>query len=126
MMIVSGIIAVVGIMLAWYFHLANRALTDRLAVKFSGLTRAIENQWYYDATMTKVFRDGLWNFGHFAHVVDVSVLHRIALIIGFIPKAMAYAVRPFQRGLLQGYGLSMVAGMAIIVLLIAMKLMRGE
>ena len=35
-----------------------------------------------------------------------------------IPRGLAYVLRVLQSGMLQGYGLSMVTGVAIIVLFV--------
>jgi len=125
MLVLSSVLAAVGVAAAWYLHAANRGLADRLAARLQGLKRAAENQWYVDAAYTHVFRDGLRTLARIAWAIDEHLINGVALAIGYVPRVFGYAIRPFQRGGLQGYGLGMVGGIALIVLAVVVALMRN-
>ncbi len=118
--IISSIIAIVGIVLAWYFHLANRPLTDKIAKQFGSVVEVLYNKYYvdeiYDATIVKPLRFAGYAFQFF----DEWVINNIVFTIGFVPKLAGWSVKPMQSGKLQGYGLGMVLGVAIAALLVFM------
>ncbi len=120
MMIISSIIAIAGIAMAWYFHLANRPLTDKIAKQFGVVVEVLYNKYYvdeiYDATIVKPLRFAGYAFEFF----DEWVINNIVFTIGFVPKLAGWSVKPMQSGKLQGYGLGMVLGVAIAALLVFM------
>ena len=40
------------------------------------------------------------------------------LLVGYAPRFFGLAIRPAQRGVLQGYGLGMAAGVVVVIVLI--------
>src|SRR5207244_1990025 len=76
LMVVSGVVALVGIGIAVFFFLTNRRASDAVARRFSSLHRVLTNKYYvdeiYDATVEQPIRivseEGLWK------VVDVRVI----------------------------------------------------
>ncbi len=117
---ISSIIAIAGIAMAWFFHLKNRELTDRLAKKYSGIVEVLYNKYYvdelYDLTIVKPLR----GFGHAFYVFDQFVINGLVMTVGYIPRLAGWSVRPTQHGKMQGYGLGMVLGVAIAALLVFM------
>lgn len=120
MMVVSSIIALLGIAMAWYFHLANRPLTDKIAAKYSAVVEVLYNKYYvdefYDITIVKPLR----GFGHAFFIFDQFVINGLVMTVGYLPRLVGWSVRPMQSGKMQGYGLGMVLGVAIAALLVFM------
>ena len=50
------------------------------------------------------------------------MIEPLVSLFGFIPRLAGTVARPFQAGALQGYGLSMVAGAAILLIIVVWKL----
>src|SRR5262249_54204082 len=48
LMVVSSLVAVAGIAIAFYFFLRNRRAADRLAEQFGGVQRVLLNKYYVD------------------------------------------------------------------------------
>jgi len=90
-----------------------------VARRFSGVVKVLANKYYvdeiYDAGIVKPLRAVAWIFSY----VDRLLVHGIVELVGFVPKLVGRtAIQPSQMGKLQGYGLGMLAGMAILVLVV--------
>ncbi len=115
---VSSFIALLGIALAGYFHWLNRPLTDQIAKRFSGVVEVLYNKYYvdelYDLTIVKPLR----RLGHGFYLFDQFVINGLVMTVGYLPRLVGWSVRPTQSGQIQGYGLGMVMGMALVALLV--------
>lgn len=120
MMFVSSIIALLGIAMAWYFHLANRPLTDKIATKYSAVVEVLYNKYYVDEIYDLVIVMPLRGLGHFFQFIDTWVINLSVITVGSLPRLAGWAVKPTQSGKMQGYGLGMVLGVAIAALLVFM------
>ena len=116
-----------GILLAWYFHLANRSAAERMknALLANGLTRwlptAMENKWYVDELYHATVRAPLWILGHCLNLFDRYVVD-LFLVDGIakLPRALARTFQPLQNGILQSYAVSMVGGVALVAVLVVL------
>jgi len=115
MMIISGIIAVIGISLAAYFHWINRHATEILAANLKGLVAFLYNKWYFDEIYNALIIKPLWVLGHIFFVIDRFVVDGAVFVVGFLPQLAGYSLKPTQRGLLQRYAVGMVAGVAAVI-----------
>ena len=116
-----------GILLAWYFHLANRSAAERMknALLANGLTRwlptAMENKWYVDELYHATVRAPLWILGHFLNLFDRYVVDMFLVDgIAKLPRALARTFQPLQNGILQSYAVSMVGGVALVAVLVVL------
>ncbi len=125
---VASITTIVGIVIAWYFHLANRKAADSLRATLLGnpLTRwlptAMENKWYldefYDATIVKPL---WWVFGHGFALFDKYLVDGLAVDgTGKAPRKVAKIFQPLTNGVLQSYALSMAGGVGLVALLVVL------
>ncbi|MEZ6190549.1 MAG: NADH-quinone oxidoreductase subunit L [Phycisphaerales bacterium] len=118
MMFVSSIIALVGIALAAYFHWLNRPLTDKIATKFAAVVEVLYNKYYVDEFYDMVIVKPLRGFGHLFYLFDQFIINGLVMTVGHIPRLAGWVVRPTQSGKMQGYGLGMVLGVAVVALLV--------
>ena len=122
---VAGSIGLLGIGLAWYFHLARRSAADSLkrALKSSFVTAwlptAMENKWYVDELYHATIRAPLWLVGHVLNLFDRYVLD-MGLVDGIarIPRILGRGFQPLANGVLQSYAVSMAGGVALIAILV--------
>ncbi|MCC5830434.1 MAG: NADH-quinone oxidoreductase subunit L [Phycisphaeraceae bacterium] len=116
--IASGIIATLGILTAAYFHWLNRQAGQNLADRLAGPIRVLENKYWvdeiYDLAIVKPLRLLGWIF----QLVDTLLVGGLVKLFGWLPRLLGQLARPSQSGVLHGYGLSMLAGVALLVLLI--------
>ena len=122
---VASTVGIAGILIAWYFHRANRKAADRLksALLSNGATRwlpvAMENKWYVDELYHLAIRAPLWMGGHILNFADRYFLDAgIVDGIARIPRALGRGFQPLANGVLQSYAVSMIGGVALVALLV--------
>ncbi len=117
LMIVSSLIALLGIGLAWFLWIRNLALVDRIARSFPGLHTLLLNKYYvdevYDAAIVQPIRvisqEGLWK-GFDVKVVDGAVNGTGAIVNGW-----AWMLRRTQTGSVRAYAGSLFMGVVLIL-----------
>jgi NADH-quinone oxidoreductase subunit L len=116
MMVVSVVIALIGIGIAYLFYVKNPALPKLIAERWKGLYKLVFNKYYVDELYEILFikslkglGTGLWK-GFDEFVIDGSI-NGIAYLIGLLSGAM----RRLQTGLVQNYAFSMIIGGIVLV-----------
>ncbi len=116
MMVISVVIALIGIGIAYLFYVKNPALPKRMAERWKGLYTLVFNKYYVDELYEILFikslkglGTGLWK-GFDEFVIDGSI-NGIAYLIGLLSGAM----RKLQTGLVQNYAFSMIIGGFVLV-----------
>ena len=125
MILLSSILAVVGIALAGYFYWLNRELTGRLATSFAPIVRVLRNKYYVDEFYHAVFVLPLRRMGGMFYVVDAMIINNLVRLVAWAPSMVGRGLRPVQSGRMQGYGLAMVTGVAVFALLILIAAAKG-
>ncbi len=115
---ISGLIAIVGIVAAAYFHWLNRAAADAFAQKYAGAVRVLANKYYVDEFYDRVIVQPLYMLGQVLYQADRMIIDGLVATVGFVPRALGLSIQPAQRGVLQGYGLGMAVGTAVILLVV--------
>jgi len=114
----SALIAVGGIGMAAWFHWLNRSAADAVAAAHPRLVRLFAGKYHvdelYEAGVVRPLRSLGWIF----FVIDRMVIETLVTAVGFVPRWLGLAARPAHHGRLQGYGLGMAAGVAVLALLI--------
>jgi len=115
MMVVSVIIAFIGIGIAYLFYVKNPALPRLLAEKQKGLYTLIFNKYYIDELYEILFINslkrlgtGLWR-GFDDFIIDGTV-NGIAYLVGWLSSVM----RRVQTGLVQNYAFAIIIGGVIL------------
>jgi NADH-quinone oxidoreductase subunit L len=116
MMMVSVVIALIGIGVAYLFYVKNPALPKRVAEKWKGLYKLVFNKYYVDELYEILFINSLKNLGTglwrgFDEFVIDGTVNGIAYFIGFLSGMM----RKIQTGLVQSYAFSMIIGGIVLV-----------
>ena len=117
LMIVSSVIAFLGIGLAAFIWLKRRDIADAMAHRYAGVHRLLLNKYYvdeaYDATVVQPIRigsqEGLWR-GLDVQVVDGAVNGTGALV-----AAGSSVLRRLQTGSVRTYAGSMFIGVVVIL-----------
>jgi NADH:ubiquinone oxidoreductase subunit 5 (subunit L)/multisubunit Na+/H+ antiporter MnhA subunit len=118
MFVVSGVIALAGVGLAYHFHLRDRAALGRLSARLPQLVRVLEAKYWVDEIYDRLFVKPLWLLARIAEVFDM-IVNALVFVVAYVPKVGAYGVSlATQRGLVQGYAVVMLIGVAVILLLV--------
>ena len=118
-MLVSGLIAALGILLAYQLHLKDRRQGDQLPERFPRLSRLLEAKYWVDEIYQDAIVEPLRTLGRAFFIIDQIVVDGVVWMAGFIPQASGFVLKlTTQRGYLQGYAASMLFGVAVILLVI--------
>ncbi len=139
MILVSGLGAIFGVFVAAYFHgpkgwqglfvggrtEAGKCRMDAVAKRMGPIPRMAENKWYVDEFYAMVLVTPLRVIAHVFHWIDKLLLDGLVNLVGFLPRVFAWIIRPSQSGVLQGYAVSMVGGLAILLFVVLVVVMRA-
>jgi NADH-quinone oxidoreductase subunit L len=117
LMLVSSLVAVAGIGIAFYFFLKNRLAADRMAERFAGLRTLLLNKYYvdeiYDAVVVQPIRivseSVLWK------VIDVRVIDGAVNGVAETVGVCAEFMRRVQTGSVRTYAASVFLGVVLIL-----------
>jgi NADH-quinone oxidoreductase subunit L len=115
MMVVSLMIALIGISIAYLFYVKNPALPNLAADRWKRLYKLVYNKYYVDELYETLFIKSLKNLGTglwrgFDDFVIDGTINGMAYLIGVLSGAM----RKIQTGLVQNYAFSMIVGGVVI------------
>ncbi len=117
LMVVSSIVAIVGIGLAAFIWLKRREIADRVAATFPRVYRTLLNKYYvdeiYDATIVQpvriVSQEGLWR-GIDVNIIDGAVNGTASIVDG-----SSSLLRRLQSGSVRAYAGSLFIGVVLIL-----------
>jgi NADH-quinone oxidoreductase subunit L len=118
LMLASGTLVILALGFAYLCFVIWPGLPRLLSDLWPGAYRLLFNKYYvdevYDAGIVQPLRRG----GRLCFGIDEYVVDGLIWLVTAIPRVFAYALRALQGGAMQGYGLTMAAGLALIVLLV--------
>jgi NADH-quinone oxidoreductase subunit L len=115
MMVGSGVLALLGIAAASYYHLFNREALGRLSRQFGSITHVLEAKYYVDEIYETLFIKPYRSLATLTQILDY-VVDGIVFIVGLVPQAGGALLRyTTQRGYLQGYAITVLLGLAVIL-----------
>jgi NADH-quinone oxidoreductase subunit L len=114
--IASSIIALIGIVIAFYFYVVNRPAAAAVGLKLAPVVKFLYNKWYIDEIYGIFILKPLWILAHILAGIDRFVIDGLVFIVSFIPSIIGYSLKPTQRGVLQRYAVGMIAGLAAVIL----------
>ena len=141
LMVVSLIIAVIGIAAAYKVYVVSPEISEHLAENWAGAHRTLSNKYYvdelYNATVvagTFELGQDLWTFDRrvvdgavngtgwvtvisawFSGLTDRTVVDGLVNLVGRICEEGSYGFRKLQTGLVQNYALLMLLGVFAFV-----------
>jgi NADH-quinone oxidoreductase subunit L len=116
-LIIGGCASLIGIALAYVLHLQNRAKADQLAGAMRPAARALDAKFWVDEIYQALIVEPLRAIGRLLWAIDRFVVDGIVFLVGFFPQLSGFGLKlSTQRGYLQGYALSMLLGLAVILL----------
>jgi NADH-quinone oxidoreductase subunit L len=118
-MAISALIAISGIWLAYQMHLKDRARAEWLAADVPEITNILEHKYWVDEIYQAAIVEPLRQLGRIFFLIDKFIIDGIIWLISFIPQLSGFALKlTTQRGYLQGYAVTMLFGIAVILILV--------
>jgi len=115
MMYLSSLIAIGGIIAAYYFYVARPWLPGGVLAAFPKAHRVLYHKYYVDEMYDRVIVVPLRRLGSICFSLDEYFIDGIVWLVTVVPRAFGFVGRSLQGGALQGYGVSMITGLAIIM-----------
>jgi NADH-quinone oxidoreductase subunit L len=121
LMILSGFISLAGIYSAYVIHLKDRAKAEWLAKDFPEVVNILEHKYWVDEIYQAAVVEPLRAFGQVFFWMDKFIVDGIVWLIGFIPQLTGLVLKiTTQRGYLQGYAVTMLLFITVILLYVFM------
>jgi NADH-quinone oxidoreductase subunit L len=115
--IVSSVVAVGGIALAYVLYVALPELPGALRAASGRMFTLLHNKYFvdegYDAAVVRPLRTS----GEFLYGVDRFFIDGLVWLVTAVPRLLGFTLRGLQHGSLQGYGVTMAGGLAILLFL---------
>jgi NADH-quinone oxidoreductase subunit L len=111
-LIAGGIIAILGIGLAWVLYLQRRGITLHLRDRYRGLHDFLSHKWYFDELYDAMFVRPVAGFGTFGRRVIESDFVQGFIVggaVGVVRAGSSFA-RQIQTGYVRSYALVLVIG----------------
>jgi len=118
LMILSGALSIIGIFTAYVLYVKQTWIPELLGASVPRTYQALWNKYYVDEAYEDVVVEPARRTGRICVGLDDYFVDSLIWLVTAIPRGVAFLLRTLQSGMLQGYGLSMVAGIAIIVVLV--------
>jgi NADH-quinone oxidoreductase subunit L len=116
LMIVSVLVALAGIGLAWLFYVRNPALPERLGASLKGLYRTLLNKWYVDEAYDYAIVRPLHGVSQFLwRIWDTWVIDGFVNLVGATVSGTGALLRLFQTGYVGTYAFWLVIGVLVIL-----------
>jgi len=136
---ISAGFGVIGILLAALLHgpkgwqglfvggrtNAAECRMDPIARMCGPIPKMAENKWYVDEIYAYILVTPLRIISHIFHWIDKLLIDGLVNLFGFLPRLLAWILKPSQSGVLQGYAVSMAGGVTILLLVVFVIILQG-
>ena len=115
-LVISAILAAGGIGLAYYMYVLKPAVPKALVKRYEWLYTLLQNKYYVDQAYMEVIVKPLRDLGAFAaSVLDRGLVDGIVNGVGSFTAGSGGVLARLQGGLVRGYALSILLGVAAIL-----------
>jgi proton-translocating NADH-quinone oxidoreductase chain L len=121
-MIVSSLVAVGGIFVAWWMYVRQPDLPGRMARAAQGLYQLSVNKFHVDELYDAFLLKPLAGFTTFVRIFDLYVLDGLVDLVGYLLRWCGFRFRPVQNGLVQFYALAMALGLTVFLIALVTRL----
>ncbi len=118
LMILSGGLVILAIIAAYVLYLDQRWIPSWVRASAPDTYDTLWNKYYVDEAYEAGIVEPAWTGGKVCVGLDDYVIDGLVWLATAIPRGLAYLLRTLQGGAVQGYALTMVAGITIIMLLV--------
>ncbi len=121
LMVLSSVVALAGISLAYLFYVKRPLLPMGLAYKIRGLYELSRNKFYIDEIYVAFLVKPLLGLAWLLRVIDQYVIDGLVDLLAQVPAFLGYLFRPVQNGLVQYYALLMALGLGGFLLAVLLR-----
>jgi NADH-quinone oxidoreductase subunit L len=121
LMIVSSIVALGGVGLAYWMYVVKPGTEEKLAEAAPAAYQLSRNRFYIDEIYDAFILRPMNALAALCRVLDLYVVDGLVDLIGQVPRFLGLLFRPIQNGLVQFYALLMVLGVAGFLLSVLLR-----
>ncbi|HUU84513.1 MAG TPA: NADH-quinone oxidoreductase subunit L [Phycisphaerae bacterium] len=121
LMAASGLIVILALGLAYLAYVIWPGLPSMVTAIWPRAYRLLFHKYYVDEIYDAGVVQPLRGSGRLCFGIDEYVVDGLIWLVTAVPRALAYALRGLQSGAMQGYGVTMATGLAIIVLVVLLS-----
>jgi NADH-quinone oxidoreductase subunit L len=122
LMIVSSVVALGGVAVAYWMYIVQPSSAAAIASKIPGLYELSRNRFYIDEIYDITIIKPITGLTYFCRYFDNYFVDGLVDLIGQTPRFIgSYIIQPIQNGLVQYYALLMVLGVAGFVLAVLLR-----
>ncbi len=118
LMAVSTVLAVLGIVSAYFIYVVKPGTAAGIAGRAPALHRASLNRFYFDEIYAVIAAGPLAALAIISKVFDM-LIDGIVDAVGRLPRLFGGLLRPVQNGLVQFYALAMLLGLTVFIAILA-------
>ncbi len=118
LMMLSAVVAVAGIAVAWWMYVSAAGVAERVAASLGPLYRLSLNKFYFDELYFAILVAPLLLLAKLSAFADLSVIDRIVDGVGRLPRLLSAGPRTLHNGLVSSYALVMWTGVVVGAILI--------
>ena len=123
-MVLSVVIALIGIFVAYKLYIKNPELPARFVSRFKGLFRTVHNKYYVDEIYGAFFVRGLFGLGTaMKQFVDEVLIDGTINGTAHLLGGAGGLLRRIQAGYVQGYAFAMIVGAIIVIGYLVVRVM---
>jgi NADH-quinone oxidoreductase subunit L len=122
LMIVSSLIALAGIGVAWLIYVRRPDLPGKMAAAAGGLYQLSLNKFHVDELYDTFILMPLRWVTAFCRVFDQYIIDGLVDLLGHLPGMLGARFRPVQNGLVQFYALAMVLGLTVFLVVLVSRM----
>jgi NADH-quinone oxidoreductase subunit L len=116
LLVLSVVVALSGIVLAWFMYMAAPVRAERIGQPRTVVHRLLLNAWYVDWLYDRLIVRPLFALSEWlASVVDLGVIDGAVNGVARVVTAWAAGMRRMQTGYVVNYALTMLVGAVVIV-----------
>jgi len=118
LMILSGGLAIIAIGVAYLLYVSQPWIPGLVRASATRAHAVLWNKYYVDEAYEAGVVEPARKSGRLFVGLDDYLIDGLLWFVTAVPRGLAYLLRGLQSGFMQGYGLTMVAGIAIVVVLV--------
>jgi NADH-quinone oxidoreductase subunit L len=116
LMVVSSVVVLAGIWVAWLMYVEKVNLPGKLANAWQGAYQLSLNKFYVDELYGAFILGPLAVLTHASRIFDYFLVDGLVDLLGQVPRLIGSLFRPVQNGLVQFYALAMMLGLTVFLL----------
>ncbi|QZT34156.1 NADH-quinone oxidoreductase subunit L [Caldalkalibacillus thermarum TA2.A1] len=113
---VALLVSLAGIGLAYLMYVKQSVSAERLAERYPGVYRTLLNKYYVDEAYQATFVNGLKGLSRLLTYFDRYVVEGGVRLAAWTARAVGALGACMQNGQVQTYGLTVIAGLVVIIL----------